>query len=541
MYLWRMNSYFEINFRYRYFKISQVGFKNKNHFKQNKCRCIFLSFFILFNSINTPLFPSGMTENIYDKLSDPLALTVFLITLLFPVGVGLLALLKTKNQADFFLGGRSMNPFVVGLSAVSSGRSSWLVLGLSGMAYISGTVAIWAIAGYISVEAWQFIYLGRKLRKETQAMDSITLLDYFESRYSDKTKLLRITGVIIIGIFITAYVAAQFNAGAKSLSTALDISFISSLAISGLLIMVYMVLGGYVAVAYNDVIRAIIMLIGLVVLPVIGIIQVGGLKTLNELLHQLNPAFLDPFSLGAGVIIGFLGIGLGSPGQPHIVVRYMSIKDPVKLKYSAIYGTFWNVVLGLGAICIGLVGRILVPDVNSMPGSDPEMVYLVMSSNYFGPVIYGLLVGGVFAAILSTADSQLLVVASTFVRDFYEKVLPHKKEISERQKLSLSRIVVILGGIFALLLAYIAQDLVFWLVLFAWGGLGASFGPALILSLFWKKTTRAGIAAGMISGTFITIAWWLWLKQTTGIYELIPGFVGAMILIILISMVTQKK
>lgn len=482
-----------------------------------------------------------MVENIYDKLSDPLALVVFLLTLLFPIGIGILALLKTKNQSDFFIGGRSMNPFVVGLSAVSSGRSSWLVLGLSGMAYISGTGAIWAIAGYISVEAWQFIYLGRKLRNETQAMDSLTLLDYFESRFKDHSKLLRITGVIIIGIFITAYVAAQFNAGAKSLSTALDLSYILSLAISGLLIMVYMVLGGYVAVAYNDVARALIMLVGLVVLPFIGIIQVGGLKTLNELLHNLNPAYLDPFSLGAGVIIGFLGIGLGSPGQPHIVVRYMSIKDPVKLKYSAIYGTFWNVVLGLGAICIGLVGRILVPDVNSMPDADPEMIYLVLSSNYFGPVLYGLLVGGVFAAILSTADSQLLVVASTFVRDFYEKVLPHKKEISEKQKLFLSRLVVILSGILAMFLAYIAQDLVFWLVLFAWGGLGASFGPALILSLFWKRTTKSGVATGMIAGTVITIGWRLWLKDATGIYELIPGFLGAMVLIILVSLMAGKR
>jgi len=481
-----------------------------------------------------------MVENIYDKLSNPLAFVVFLLTLLLPVGVGLLALLRTKSQSDFFIGGRSMNAFVVGLSAISSGRSSWLVLGLSGVAYVSGTGAVWAIAGYIAVEAWQFIYLGRKLRKETQEMDSITLLDYFESRYKDKSGLLRIAGVIIIGIFITAYVAAQFNAGAKSLSTALDISFVLSLGISGLLIMVYMVLGGYVAVAYNDVVRAIIMMIGLIVLPVIGVIQIGGLGILNQMLHQLNPEYLDPFSLGAGVIIGFLGIGLGSPGQPHIVVRYMSISDPARLKYSAIYGTFWNIVLGLGAICIGLVGRILVPDINSLPGSDPEMIYLALSSEYFGPVLYGLLVGGVFAAILSTADSQLLVVASTFARDLYEKVIAGRREIDEKKKLSLSRLVLMLSGILALFLAYMAQDLVFWLVLFAWGGLGAAFGPALILSLFWKKSTKEGILTGMVTGTIITIVWRLWLKDITGIYELIPGFFGALLMIVVVSLLTRR-
>lgn len=480
-----------------------------------------------------------MVENIYDKLSNPLALIIFLLTLLFPVAVGLLAMVKTRNQSDFFLGGRSMNPFVVGLSAVSSGRSSWLVLGLSGMAYMTGTGAVWAIVGYTAVEAWQFIWLGKKLRNETQTMDSVTLLDYFESRFNDKASLLRITGVVIIGIFITAYVAAQFNAGAKSLSTALDISFILSLAVSGLLIMVYMVLGGYVAVAYNDVVRAIIMLVGLVVLPVVGIINIGGIGIMMDMLYQFNPAFIDPFSLGAGVIIGFIGIGLGSPGQPHIVVRYMSIKDPAMLKYSAIYGTLWNIILGIGAISIGLVGKILIPDINSMPDGDPEMVYLVLSSSYFGPVLYGLLVGGVFAAILSTADSQLLVVASTFIRDLYEKVLARNRVIDEKRKLYLSRAVVILSGILALLMAYMAQDLVFWLVLFAWGGLGAAFGPALIMALFWKKATREGIFAGMVSGTLISIIWRLWLLEPTGIYELIPAFAGAMLFIIVVSLMTS--
>lgn len=482
-----------------------------------------------------------MVENIYDKLSNPIALVVFLLTLLFPVLVGLLALLRTRNQSDFFIGGRSMNAFVVGLSAVSSGRSSWLVLGVSGMAYVSGVSAIWAIVGYTLVEAWQFIYLGRKLRQETQKMDSITLLDYFESRFNDRSGWLRIAGVIIIGIFITAYVAAQFNAGAKSLSTALDLPIVLSLAISGLLILVYMYMGGFVAVAYNDVVRAIIMLVGLVVLPVIGIIQLGGLATMNQLLHQLNPAFLDPVSLGAGVIIGFLAIGLGSPGQPHIVVRYMSIKDPLKLKYSAIFGTFWNVVLGVGAVCIGLAGRLLVPDIDALPGSDPEMIYLVLSSNYFGPVLYGLLVGGVFAAILSTADSQLLVVASTFARDLYEKVIKKKQVIDEKTRLRVGRLVLVLSGLMALVLAYSAQELVFWLVLFAWAGLGAAFGPALILSLFWKGSTRQGILAGMITGTLTTLIWWLWLKEPTGIYELIPAFALALLVAVIVSLFTKEK
>jgi SSS family solute:Na+ symporter len=475
--------------------------------------------------------------NVYQKLSDPIAMTVFLFTLVLPIVIGLLALYRTKNQSDFFLGGRKMNWMVVALSAVSSGRSSWLVLGVSGMAYSMGVGAIWAIVGYILVEAFQFVYLGKRLRTQTQAMGSITLLDYFESRFKDRGHLIRVTGAVIISIFITAYVAAQFNAGAKTLSTALNLSFVLSLFLSGLLILIYMVLGGYIAVAYNDVIRAIIMFIGLVALPIIGLIKLGGSAILFEILRTLNPAFLDPFSAGIGVAIGFVAIGLGSPGQPHIVVRYMSISNFKNLKFSAIIGTFWNIVLGVGAVCIGLIGRAIIPELTALPNNDSEMVYLVLASNYFGPIFYGLLAGGIFAAILSTADSQLLVVASTFVRDLYEMILKKSNTIEEHTKLQLSRSIVILSGIIALILALIAQDLVFWLVLFAWGGLGASLGPALILSLYWEKTTKTGILAGMITGSILTIVWRLWLKEPTGIYELIPAFFGALLIIILLSLI----
>jgi sodium/proline symporter len=479
--------------------------------------------------------------NVYDTLSDPVAFSVFCFTLILPIGIGLFALHKTKDQSDFFIGGRAMGRVVVALSAISTGRSSWLVLGLSGMAYRLGTGAVWAIVGYISVEALQFVYLGKRLRNETQAMGSITLLDYFESRFQDRGHLIRITGAMIIGIFITSYVAAQLNAGAKSLATALDLTFTVSLLISGLLVLVYMVLGGYVAVSYNDVVRAIIMFIGLIVLPIVGVVKLGGLSILTEMLHNLNPEFLNPYSLSGGVIIGFIGIGLGSPGQPHIVVRYMSINDAKNLKHAAVIGTVWNIILGVGAICIGLVGRAVVPELESLPDRDSEMIYLVLSANYFGPVLYGLLVGGIFAAILSTADSQLLVVASTFVRDLYEKVFTKKKQIDENRKLILSRLVVVLSGILAMSLAFAADDLVFWLVLFAWSGLGASLGPALILSLYWKQATRTGIVSGMVTGTLVTIAWKIWFKESTGVYELIPAFFAALFMIVTVSLISKAK
>ncbi len=478
--------------------------------------------------------------NIYGQLTDPVAFTIFLFTLFLPVLVGFITLRRMKSQSDFFIGGRAMNKFVVALSAVSSGRSSWLVLGVSGMAFLRGTGAVWAVAGYITAEMFQFIYIGRRLRRQTAHYDSLTLLDYFESRFDDRRQLIRIVGAVIIAIFITAYVAAQFVGGAKALSTALDIPVIAALGASGLLVLIYMVLGGYVAVAYNDVIRAVILILGLVIFPVYGLIKIGGFSVMIDTLAGLNPALIDPFSLGVGVIVGFLGIGLGSPGQPHIVVRYMSIDDPDKLRFSSVIGTFWNVVMGWGAVFIGLLGRAMIPDVQRLPEADPEVIYLVLSSEFFGPVLYGLIIGGIFAAILSTADSQLLVVASTFVRDVYEKILKKGRPIAETKKLKISRAVVIFSGMLALIMAYLAQDLIFWLVLFAWGGLGAAFGTTLIFSLYWKKTTRTGIVAGMITGTLVIILWKLYLSDVTRIYELIPGFFCAALAVVFGSLLSRR-
>lgn len=474
--------------------------------------------------------------SVYDKLAHPVALTVFVLTLFLPVIIGFVALRRTRSQSDFFVGGRAMRKLVVALSAVSSGRSSWLVLGVSGLAYTRGAGAVWAVAGYTLVEFFQFIYVGRRLRAETQKYGSITLLDYFESRYDDTRHLLRIIGAVIIGVFITAYVSAQLFGGAKTLSGALHLSLGPSLLISAGVILVYMVLGGFIAVAYNDVVRAIIMMFGLVILPAIGVIELGGFSAIRSQLSTQGGGLLDPLSIGAGAIIGFAGIGLGSPGQPHILVRYMSIDDPRNLTYAAVLGTFWNIVLGAGAVLVGLLGRALVPQADSLPNGDPEMVYLLLSSEYFGPAVYGLLVGGIFAAILSTADSQLLVVASTFVRDIYEKILKRNTEIPDERKLWLSRVIVVMSGALALVLAYLAEDLVFWLVLFAWGGLGASLGPAVILSLYWRRATKCGVISGMIAGALVTVVWRLWLQAPTGLYHLIPAFFCSAVITVIVSL-----
>lgn len=466
--------------------------------------------------------------DLYQRLQDPAALAVFVATLSLPVAIGLWAMRRTRDAAGFFVGGRAMGTVVVALSAVSSGRSSWLVLGVSGIAWTMGASAVWAIVGYTVVELVQCLTLAPRLRRESERHDSITLLDYLESRFDDRGHGLRLTGAAIVATFMTAYVAAQLGAGAKTLASGLGWSVEASLVAAAALILVYMTLGGFIAVAYNDVVRAVIMLVGLLVLPAVALARAGGWGAVAGILRALDPALLDPTALGWGAFLGFVGIGLGSPGQPHILVRYMAIRDERHLRVAGWIGACWNLLLGFGAVAIGLLGRALVPAAADLPGGDPETVYLVLASAHFGPLAFGFLVGGIFAAILSTADSQLLVVASTVVRDLWQKTVRGGRVVEPAVELRLSRLVVVGAGLVAVLLAWRAEELVFWLVLFAWSGLGASFGPAVLLALFWKRTSRAGVLAAMLTGTAITVVWWLWLKEPTGIYELVPAFFAAL-------------
>ena len=249
-------------------------------------------------------------------------------------------------------------------------------------------------------------------------------------------------------------------------------------------------------------------------------------------LRAYDPAFVDPVSLGFGAWVGFVGIGLGSPGNPHILVRYMSIRDPDQLRWAAWVGTSWNVVMGAGAVLVGMAGRIYFPDVGQLLAGDTENLYPMLAQLHLHPVLFGIVVASIFAAIMSTADSQLLVAASALVRDFYQKVVKKDRRSPGRGWWFYSRITVAVLVVLALILGWLAETLVFWLVLFAWAGLGAALGPTSILALYWKGLTRAGVFAGLITGTVVTFVWsltpawmpfsmsssrpssWLWLPRS---------------------------
>ncbi len=482
-----------------------------------------------------------MQEGVAVQISaNPVAIAAFLGYLVVILVIGVLsARFSSAGVSEFFVGGRKMHRFVVALSAVVSGRSAWLLLGVTGMAYSIGVGAIWAVTGYITAELFLFLFYARRLRHFSEAHDCVTVPDFYAARFGDRDGLLRTVLIVIILIFMVGYVSAQFVGGGKAFAASFGLHPTFGVFLTALIVLAYTAAGGFLAVSLTDTVQACFMIVALVVVPVIAILDRGGLLAVVNELRAFDPTMIDPFALSVGVIIGFLGIGLGSPGNPHIIVRYMSIADPDQLRTSAVVGTVWNVVMGWGAVLIGLAGRVYFPDVAMLPAADTEQLYPLLAAQHLHPVAFGIVVASIFAAIMSTADSQLLVATSSVVRDFYEKILHRGEQIPQRRLVLYSRIVVALLVIAALVVGLLAEALVFWLVLFAWAGVGASFGPTSILALYWRGTTRAGVIAGLLTGTAITFAWELTPWLSSRLYELIPAFLGGLLATFIVSRVTR--
>ena len=467
------------------------------------------------------------------------AVVAFLGYLALLVGIGVWsARTSSAGLSEFFLGGRKMSRFVVALSAVVSGRSSWLLLGVTGMAFTMGASALWAVAGYTLVEALLFLFYAPRLRRFSERYDSLTIPDFFADRFNDRGGL-RLALAAVILVFMVAYVAAQFVGGGKAIGASFGLSPTTGILLTAGIVLGYTVLGGFIAVSLTDTVQAVFMLFALLVLPWIAIADFGGWSAMTAELTALEPGLPDPLALSFGAGLGFVGIGLGSPGNPHILVRYMSIDSARQLRFAAVVGTTWNVLMGVGAVLIGMIGRAYVSDVASLPMADPENVFPVLAQQHLPAAVFGVVVAAIFAAIMSTADSQLLVAASTVVRDVYEKVVRQGEPLSQRSLVVLSRAVVAGLVVLALVLGWAADDLVFWLVLFAWAGLGAALGPTSILALFWRGTTRAGVLAGLTAGTLTTFVWYFTPALKGALYELIPAFAAGLVATIAVSLVTQ--
>lgn len=469
----------------------------------------------------------------------------FIAYLLALVAVGILsARSSSKGVGEYFLAGRSLNKWVVALSAVASGRSAWLLLGFVGIAYAKGLSAIWAAAGYVVVECLMFFFYAPRLRQFTEENDCITIPDFFAAKLGDPGGYLRALLAVVIAVFMVAYVSAQFVAGGKAFFSSFGIGETTGVFLTAAIILSYTLLGGFMAVSKTDVIQAVCMLGALVVLPVFAIVDFGGIGAVIKASTAADPAFFDAEAAGLGAIIGYLGIGLGSPGNPHIVIRFMSIRETAQLKYAAVVGTIWNVVLALGALAIGIAARAYFPEAGTLPGADAEQAFPFLASELLHPLLFGLIIAAIFSAIMSSADSQLLVAASGIVRDLYQKLALGEAEIDERKLVHISRVVVALLVAAALVFGFFAEGLVFWLVLFAWGGLGAALGPTSLLALFWKRTTRAGVMTGMVTGGSLVFLWKLvpfFRERVWDMYELVPAFLGSAIVTVVISLITGEK
>jgi sodium/proline symporter len=481
--------------------------------------------------------PEGVAVQV---TANPYAVAAFIGYLGVIVAIGVLsARFSSAGVSEFFVGGRKMHRFVVALSAVVSGRSAWLLLGVTGMAYSIGAGAVWAVTGYITVEMFLFLFYARRLRHFSEVYDCVTVPDFFAARFGDRDGRLRAVLITIILIFMVGYVSSQFVGGGKAFAASFGLDPTAGILLTALIVLAYTTLGGFLAVSLSDTLQACIMIVALVLVPVVAILDRGGLIAVVNELEGFDPTLIDPLALSFGASIGFLGIGLGSPGNPHIIVRYMSIADPGRLRTSAVVGTIWNVVMAWGALFIGLAGRVYFPDVGMLPDADTEKLYPVLAAQHLHPVAFGIVVASIFAAIISTADSQLLVAASSVVRDFYEKILHRGEEIPQKRLVLFSRVVVALLVIAAVVVGLLAEALVFWLVLFAWAGLGASFGPTSVLALYWRRTTRAGVIAGLITGTAITFIWELTPALSSLLYELIPAFAGGLLATVAVSWLTK--
>lgn len=476
---------------------------------------------------------------------DLALLAAFLVYLVVLVVVGIVTYRMMHTHDDYYLAGRRLNPWVTALSAEASSESGWLLLGLPGQAFSQGIGAFWVAFGCLAGTFFNWTAVARKLRRITGFFRAITIPDYLETRFEDKSHTLRVIAALLIGIFMTSYVAAQLVASGKALSVTFGLDYVTAVLAGSAVILFYTMMGGFFAVAWTDAIQATMMIIGLVVIPIVGTIKLGGPAAVFAKLAECTADTSGFLSMRVGkegvalgtFVIGMLGIGLGYPGQPHVLVRFMAIKRASLVRKGALIGVIWAAIALYGAVLVGLIARgILTGDVG-----DPERVMPLIAMELLPSWIAGIMIAAAMAAIMSTADSQLLVASSSFVQDFYHKTFGRNPKPSTL--VLLSRIVTLGIGVLGVVIA-LRQDpnnpvgVVFWLVLYAWGGLASAFGPVIVLSLYWKRVTRAGALAGMLSGAITVIVWQNIPVLNDFLYVLIPGVVVSTLAVVIVSLLT---
>ena len=462
-----------------------------------------------------------------------------------------------KSTEDYFLGGRKLGGWVVALSAQASDMSGWLLMGLPGSVYALGTGQMWIAVGlFLGTVANWLIISGRLRRYTIVANNSLTLPAYFENRFHDKKRILLGISSVVIVIFFLVYTASAFASGGKLFSTVFGCSYHVSLTIGAVIILAYTFMGGFMAVCTTDFIQGMLMLVALVTVPVVAFALMGG--NVGPALEQTGVSaanFLDVMKNGennfsAVEIISQLAWGLGYCGMPHILVRFMAVKNQKELNKSKGIAIIWVALSLAFAVVIGVLGRAyLYPTILGADGGSTEIVFIEMIKQVFTvdirlPIVAGLFLCGILAAIMSTADSQLLVTASSMSEDIYKGII--KKDASEEKVMKISRYTVLGVAVLAYLIAWDPNSSIMGLVSNAWAGLGAAFGPTVLMSLFWKRCNLPGAVAGIASGGLTVIIWdyipiigGQTLGTVTGLYSLAIGFLISIVLIVVVSLCTK--
>jgi sodium/proline symporter len=461
------------------------------------------------------------------------------------VVVGLLAArVASRSSKDYLIAGKGLGPWVSSISASASSESGWVTLGLVGEAFNVGLGAIWVIPGCLMGYVFNWFFLARRIQKYSSENEVLTIPGIIASRFPERANSLRIISVVIIAVMMTTYVAAQMNAAGKALSAVFGTSYFISVMIGACIVLVYTITGGFKAVAWTDLVQGILMVIALVFLPAIVIIKIGGFGPMFAKLASLDAESGTPLLMtaaggkvglfGLGFIIGQLGIGLGYPGQPHVLIRFMAAKDQESLKKGAFIAIAWGTLVFTGAVFLGLACKALFVTL-----ADAEQALPIISIQLLPGIFAGMMLAAVLAAICSTADSQLIVASSSISHDIYAQRKGDK--LSPRKAVTIDRIWVAVIGILAVIFALTDNRVIFTFVLYAWAGLGAAFGPIFILSFLWKKATAEGAIAGAIVGFTTVIIWRNVPALKAMVYELVPGFLLALLVNYVVSLATQKN
>ncbi|MDG0872259.1 sodium/proline symporter PutP [Paenibacillus thiaminolyticus] len=476
-----------------------------------------------------------MSENTLKMI----AIVIYMATML---GIGWYAFRKTTNLTDYMLGGRSLGPAVTALSAGAADMSGWLLMGLPGGIYLTGLSNTWIALG-LSVGAYlNWLFVAPRLRTYTEVSgNSITIPSFLENRYKDSTKLLRIVSSIVILIFFTFYVSSGMVAGAVFFENSFSLPYLAGLLLVSGVVVAYTLFGGFLAVSWTDFVQGLIMLLALILVPLLAMSETGGLANTVATIRSIDPSLLDLFTSTTALgIISAVAWGLGYVGQPHIIVRFMAIRSVQETKAARRIGMGWMVASLLGASFTALVGLAFFTQTNYTL-SNPEAVFIQLGQILFHPLIAGIVLAAVLAAIMSTVSSQLIVTSSALTEDLYKLIL--RKNASDKELVFFGRMAVLTISVIACLLALGGENKsILSLVAYAWAGFGASFGPVIVLSLYWRKMTNWGAIAGMLAGAATVIIWKnIDLQITKDIYEIIPGFIVNLIVSIVISLFTYQR